>query len=385
MARQRFDTAPQFNVSEDSVVIQQVAGSTAPLLELKNHTGASLMTVSNTGQMTTNASTTFTDVTISGNLTVSGNTITFDTETVVVEDKNIVLNNSMMASNSTADGGGITLSAGIGGNKTFNFVNLTSSWTSSEHIDLANNKVIKMNGVQVLSPTQYIGNANTAGTVTSSIQSNITSLGTLTGLTVNGNVTASSIIINNGSVTHNSGSNSFTTFGPNQYGAYLKTGASGSLAGANTAAVVSTDGNLHLDSGSSNAMYLNYYSGGRPINVYGAISSNSAIGTSSTINSVGGYQLNGNPIIGLRYADITGVAVTQTTTDFLLNLPAGIDYFNFVSITPISNFDNNIVWLFGWALGNWSGVQTTTQIRIRAALGNGVHLGTSTFRVYYRG
>lgn len=162
MARQRFDTAPQFNVSEDSVVIQQVAGSTAPLLELKDHSGSSLMTVSNTGQMTTNASTTFTDVTISGNLTVSGNTITFDTETVVVEDKNIVLGNVSIPSNTTADGGGITISAGVGGNKTFNFVNANSAWTSSENIDLAANKSYKVNNVDVMCPVgmvvPYAGN-----------------------------------------------------------------------------------------------------------------------------------------------------------------------------------------------------------------------------------
>ena len=167
MARQRFDTAPEFNVSEDSVVIQQVAGSTAPLLELKNHTGASLMTVSNTGQMTTNASTTFTDVTISGNLTVSGNTITFDTETVVVEDKNIVLGNVSIPSNTTADGGGITISAGVGGNKTFNFVNANSAWTSSENIDLAANKSYKVNNIDVMCPVgmvvPYAGNTAPSG------------------------------------------------------------------------------------------------------------------------------------------------------------------------------------------------------------------------------
>jgi microcystin-dependent protein len=167
MARQRFDTAPQFNVSEDSVVIQQVAGSTAPLLELKDHTGSSLMTVSNTGAMTTNSSTTFVDVTISGNLTVSGNTVTFDTETMVVEDKNIILGNTLVPSNTTADGGGITISAGVGGNKTFNFINLTSSWTSSEHIDLASNKSYKVNNVDVMCPVgmvvPYAGNSAPSG------------------------------------------------------------------------------------------------------------------------------------------------------------------------------------------------------------------------------
>lgn len=173
MARQRFDTAPQFNISEDSVVIQQVAGSTAPLLELKDHTGSSLMTVSNTGTMTTSVTPSFTNISISGNatiggnLTVSGNTITLDTETVVIEDKNIVLGNTSIPSNVTADGGGITIVAGIGGNKTFNFVSFTSSWTSSENLDLAANKSYKVNNVDVMCPVgmvvPYAGNSAPSG------------------------------------------------------------------------------------------------------------------------------------------------------------------------------------------------------------------------------
>lgn len=55
MARKRVDTAPQFNVGDDSVVIQQTEGSTAPLLDIKDHTGSSLMTVGSTGAMTTSA------------------------------------------------------------------------------------------------------------------------------------------------------------------------------------------------------------------------------------------------------------------------------------------------------------------------------------------
>lgn len=107
--------------------------------------------------------------------------------------------------------------------------------------------------------------------------------------------------------------------------------------------------------------------------------------TVSTLNITSSYQLNGNTLVNLRWADIGGVPVTASVGDFLCNLPSGVDRNNFVSITPVDNFDNNIVWIWGWALGNWSGVQTTTQIRIRASLGNGVHLASSTFRVYYRG
>ena len=173
MARQRFDTAPQFNVAEESVVIQQVVGSTAPMLELKDHSGNSMMTISNAGVMTTSVTPSFTDIsvsgnaTISGNLTVNGNTITLNSEIVNIKDKNIVLANVIGASNSTADGAGITVDAGPGIAKTFNFVNFTSSWTSSEHIDLAANKAFKVNNIDVMCPvgmvSPFAGNTAPSG------------------------------------------------------------------------------------------------------------------------------------------------------------------------------------------------------------------------------
>ena len=68
--------------------------------------------------------------------------------------------------NVTADGGGLTLEAGSDTDKTFNWVSTTSSWTSSENLNLASGKVLKIAGTQVLSATQYTGNAATASSVT---------------------------------------------------------------------------------------------------------------------------------------------------------------------------------------------------------------------------
>lgn len=51
MARQRFGSTPEFKVHEDSVVIQQVVGSVAPLLEFKNHSGSAVVTVHSSGVM----------------------------------------------------------------------------------------------------------------------------------------------------------------------------------------------------------------------------------------------------------------------------------------------------------------------------------------------
>ncbi len=107
------------------------------------------------------------NLTVNGDLIVEGNTVTLNTETLTVEDKNIVLGS--VTTNTAADGGGITLIGST--NKSISWTNSTSSWTSSEHIDLASGKVIKIAGTQVLSATNYTGEAATvaANSVTASI------------------------------------------------------------------------------------------------------------------------------------------------------------------------------------------------------------------------
>jgi hypothetical protein len=72
---------------------------------------------------------------LSGNLTVSGTQTILNTATLQVEDKNIELGVTTDASDASADGGGITLKGTT--DKTFNYVNSTQAWTSSENIDLA--------------------------------------------------------------------------------------------------------------------------------------------------------------------------------------------------------------------------------------------------------
>ena len=58
-----------------------------------------------------------------------------------------------------------------------------------------------------------------------------------------------------------SGDTSFALFGPNtSWSAYLAVGSGTSQIGTKRAHVISTDGNLHLDSGTSNQTYINYYS-----------------------------------------------------------------------------------------------------------------------------
>lgn len=87
------------------------------------------------------------DAVITGNLTVNGTTTTVNTTELAVEDINIELasGNTLDA---TADGGGITLKGAT--DKTFSWVDLTDSWTSSEHMDLASSKSYHIAGTELL-------------------------------------------------------------------------------------------------------------------------------------------------------------------------------------------------------------------------------------------
>jgi uncharacterized protein YjlB len=91
------------------------------------------------------------NLTVTGDLTVNGNTTTLNTSTMVVEDKNVVLANVATPTDTTADGAGITVLGAT--NKTFNWVDSTDSWTSSEHLYIAAGKTLIINGTTVLSNT----------------------------------------------------------------------------------------------------------------------------------------------------------------------------------------------------------------------------------------
>jgi hypothetical protein len=108
------------------------------------------------------------NLTVEGNFTVNGTTTTIDTTTLTVEDKNIEIGKVSTPTDTTADGGGLTLLGST--NKTFNWVDATDSWTSSEHLDLASAKVLKVAGTQILSATA-LGS--------SVVSSSLTSLGTI--------------------------------------------------------------------------------------------------------------------------------------------------------------------------------------------------------------
>ena len=76
---------------------------------------------------------------VKGNLQVEGTQTVVNSSTMTVADKNIELAKGA-ANDAAADGGGITVKSG-NGDKTWQWVDATDSWTSSEHIRIPDDKV----------------------------------------------------------------------------------------------------------------------------------------------------------------------------------------------------------------------------------------------------
>ena len=118
------------------------------------------------------------NVAISGDLTVSGTTTTVESTTVTIDDKNLELGSVATPTDSTADGGGITLKGAT--DHTIIWTNSTDSWDFSEHVSIASGKEFRIAGTKVLDATS-LGSAV--------VSSSLTSVGTLGSLGVTGNIT----------------------------------------------------------------------------------------------------------------------------------------------------------------------------------------------------
>jgi hypothetical protein len=120
-----------------------------------------------------------TSLVLSGDLTVNGTTTTINSTEITVDDKNLTLGSVATPTDAGADGGGITLKGAT--DKTLNWIDATDSWTSSEHVNLASGKELKINGTSVLSGST-LGSGVTA--------SSLTSVGTISSGTWNGTAIA---------------------------------------------------------------------------------------------------------------------------------------------------------------------------------------------------
>ena len=102
------------------------------------------------------------DVTIGGNLNINGTTTTIDTANLLVEDKNIIIGDVSSPSDTTADGGGITLKGAS--DKTINWVNSTDSWTSNQRFSAPNLTLTGLSNQSSEATALVVNGSNVVGT-----------------------------------------------------------------------------------------------------------------------------------------------------------------------------------------------------------------------------
>jgi len=125
-----------------------------------------------TGLLTADA-----NVVIAGDLTVNGTTTTLNTATLDVEDKNITINYGAGDTSGSANGAGITIQDAIDASN-----DATILWdTTNDEFDFSH--AINVTGAITASGA-------ITGTLATAAQTNITSVGTLSALTVTGEITA---------------------------------------------------------------------------------------------------------------------------------------------------------------------------------------------------
>jgi hypothetical protein len=128
------------------------------------------------------------NLTVTGNFTVNGTTTTVNATTLTVDDLNIELGSVASPTNTTADGGGITLKGAT--DKTIIWDNTNANWTSSEHWNLASGKSFKINNVPVLTSAAVLNDTS---------QTSITVAGYATTLSIG--ASTGTMTLNNATVT----------------------------------------------------------------------------------------------------------------------------------------------------------------------------------------
>jgi hypothetical protein len=155
-------------VSDGTIPVSKLADGTARQLLQTNAAGTNVEWTSNVdipGTLDVTGAATFDNsVIIQGDLTVNGTETIINTQTLDVEDKNIVIGKVVTPSDVTADGGGITLKGTT--DKTISWVDATDAWTFSEHVNIVSTKEYRIAGTKVLDATS-LGSAVVSSSLTS--------------------------------------------------------------------------------------------------------------------------------------------------------------------------------------------------------------------------
>ena len=182
------------------------------------------------------------DLYIVGNLDISGTTTTIDSTTLTVEDKNIELGNVSAPSDTTADGGGITLKGAT--DKTILYNNTSGNWETNIGLRIANAFEVDSSGIMQTN-IQSAGNITLDSTAGFTSPKIVLSAATGEGTFANTirvdhtNNAGSDVLVRLGNV-NNSGNNSAHLFLAN--GFYVSPTA---IDGTGAAAKILADGTIH--------------------------------------------------------------------------------------------------------------------------------------------
>ena len=100
------------------------------------------------------------DLTVTGDLTVNGALTSLSTTEVRVEDKNIVLGDTTTPTDTTANGGGITLKGAS--DYTIVWLDATNSWTFNQNINVTHGG-LSIGGTQVINGSRVVSNLAITG------------------------------------------------------------------------------------------------------------------------------------------------------------------------------------------------------------------------------
>lgn len=293
--------------------------------------GASTATI-NLGSGSTGAT-----INVKGNLTVEGTTTTINSTTLTVDDKNIEIGSVTTPSDTTADGGGITLKGAT--DKTIIWYDNSSTgipadaWNSSEHFNIASGKAYYINGTSVLNGTTLGSGVTgssltsvgtlTSGTLGAGFTTVATSVGGtgLTSFTTNGAVYATSTsALTTGTLPVASGGTGITSFGSG-VATWLGTPSSANLASA----VTDETGSGSLVFGTSPAFTTSVTTGSTTFSAFNATATTLNIGgaaTTLTMGATSGTAAIRNATLNLGNTTAT-LATNSGTTNNLTIGPYG--------------------------------------------------------------
>lgn len=273
------------------------------------------------------------DVLVSGNLTVNGNTTYINVTDLAIKDPLILLGGNANGANIGSYDGkdrGLILhnyySNGSGPyNQAFIWKTANLEFQAISNVTDFTNEIVSSNGLANIRGNAFIGNLQ--GTVLQASQTNITTVGTLTSLSVTGNIdTANRANVGSlkaGSLTYPTSDGTanqvLATYGNGEL--FFTTISTSSLANGNSNVVVNANSNVTISAnGVANVVTIT--------SVGGNVTGNLSISANSTSNNVrANYNINiGNTALSWATITTTSTAANQIITSLDANVIRGAEF-----------------------------------------------------------